>query len=112
MHGNVKTMNNIKDKLEVLMKIDHVDDKVAHPVIGLPPVEPKAQQQRAEAPDFIPHPEKYGGNQECPAVIPYRNSNADYLMNDLIDQWDFRVISFLKIYGFIIRDVSSLIGAF
>jgi len=49
MHGNVKTMNNIKDKLEVLMKIDHVDDKVAHPVIGLPPVEPKAQQQRAEA---------------------------------------------------------------
>ena len=94
MHGNVKTMNNIKDKLEVLMKIDHVDDKVAHPVIGLPPVEPKAKQQKAEAPDFIPHPEEYGGSQECPAVIPYRNSNADYLMNDLIDEWDFKVISF------------------
>ena len=91
MHGNVKTMNNIKDKLEILMKLPPKSEVIANPNIDLPPVESEPRAQIGDAPEFVPNPERLPDSRECPAIVPYGQSNAQYLMNDLIDQWDFRV---------------------
>ena len=91
MQGNVKMMGNIKSKLELLMKIDEVEGaEKADPQIDLPPVgQPNEDQSKVL--DFVQRLEDARTSDfECPATVPYLASNADWSMDTLVQQWDFK----------------------